>query len=81
MICEAGVGITDTGLCQRSVADDIEAILQEIERWHQGSISSFKIMCRDGKGFWHKVHWDGKTASVVPLSETEEQKAKKKLLN
>ena len=46
----------------------------------QGSIASFKIMARDGKGFWHKVHWDNKTASLFPLSETDEQKAKKKLL-
>jgi hypothetical protein len=38
-------------------------------------------MCRDSKGFWHGVRWNGKTASLVPLSETEQQKAKKKLLN
>jgi hypothetical protein len=25
-------------------------VLRKIEYWHQGSISSFKIMCRDGKG-------------------------------
>jgi hypothetical protein len=37
-------------------------------------------MCRDGKGFWHKVHWDGKAAAVLPLQETDEQKARKKLL-
>jgi hypothetical protein len=55
----------------RPVAEDIEAVLRKIEYWHQGSISSFKIMCRDGKGFWHKVHWNSKKASVVPSSETE----------
>jgi hypothetical protein len=33
--------------------------LTKIEHWHQGSISSFKIMCRDGKGFWHGGHWEG----------------------
>jgi hypothetical protein len=37
-------------------------------------------MCRDGKGFWHKVHWDGENASLSPLEETDEQKARKKLL-
>ena len=57
------ISITDTGLGPRSVIEDIEAVLRKIEYWHQGSISSFKIMCRDGKGFWHRVQWDGKTAS------------------
>jgi len=57
------ISITDTGLGQRSVADDIEAVSQKIEYWHQGPISPFQIMCRDGKGFSYQVHWDGKTAS------------------
>jgi hypothetical protein len=74
------ISITDTGLGQRSVTEDIEAVLQKIERWHQGSIRSFKIMCRDPKGFWYEVHWDGKTASFFPLKETGEQKARRKLL-
>ena len=50
------ISITDTGLGQRPVTEDIEAVLRKIEYWHQGSIGSFKIMCRDGKGFWHAVH-------------------------
>jgi hypothetical protein len=37
-------------------------------------------MCRDEKGFWHRIHWDGKTASVFALEETDEQKARKRLL-
>jgi hypothetical protein len=75
------ISITDTGLGQRSVIEDIEAVLRKMEYWHQGSITKFKIMCRDGTGFWHKVHWDGKNASSSPLGETDEQIAKKKLLN
>jgi len=55
------------------------AVLRKIEYWHQGSIAAFKIMCRDGKGFWHRVHWDGKTASVSALQETDERKASMKL--
>jgi len=75
------ISITDTGLGQRPVTEDIEAVLRKIEYWHQGSIGSFKIMCRDGKGFWHEVHWDGKNVSLSPLDETDEQKAHKKLLD
>ena len=45
------ISITDTGSGSRSVSQDIEAVLRKIEHWHQGSISSFKIMFRDGKGF------------------------------
>jgi hypothetical protein len=71
------ISITDTGLGQCSVAEDIEAVLHKIKHWHQGSISS---LCRDGKGFWHKVHCDSKNASLSPLGETDEQKASKKLL-
>ena len=74
------ISITDTSLGQRLGTEDIELILHKIEYWHQGSISSFKIICRDGKGFWHEVHWDGKAAAVLPLQETDEQKARKKLL-
>jgi hypothetical protein len=74
------ISVVDTDLGQRSVTEDIEAVLQKIEYWHQGSISSFKIICRDGKGFWHGVHWDGKTASCFALDETDERKARKELL-
>jgi hypothetical protein len=74
------ISITDTGLGQRSVVEDIEAVLRKIEYWHQGSITAFKIMGRDGKGFWHGVHWDGKTASCFALGETDERGARKKML-
>jgi len=74
------ISITDTGLGQRSVLEDIEAVLQKIEYWHQGSIAKFKIMCRDGKGFWHGVRRDGKTAAYFALQETDERNAGKKLL-
>ena len=73
------ISITDTGLGQRSVVEDIEAVLQKIEYWHQGSISAFKIMWRDGKGFWHGVRLDNKTASLLALQETDERQARKML--
>jgi hypothetical protein len=35
------------------VAKDIEAVLQNIEYWHQGAVSSFKILYRDERGIWN----------------------------
>ena len=67
----AMISITDTGLSSRSVIEDIEAVLRKVEYWHQGSISSFKIMCWDGKGFWHRVRRDGKTVSLLALQQTD----------
>lgn len=64
-------------LGSRPVTEDIEAVLRKIEYWHQGSIAGFKIMCRDGKAFWHRIRWDGKTASCFALEETGGQKAYK----
>ena len=65
------ISITDTGLGSHSVFEDIEAVLRKIEYWHQGSITAFKIMCRDGKGFWHRVRRDGKTVSLLALQQTD----------
>jgi hypothetical protein len=75
------ISITDTGLGTRSVTEDIETVMRKVEHWHQGSITKFKIMCRDGKGFWHGVRWDGKMASLFALEETDERQASKKLLS
>jgi hypothetical protein len=74
------ISIVDTGLGQRSVIEDIEAVLRKIEYWHQGPTTKFKIICRDGKGFWHGVRWDSKTASVLALGETDERQARQKML-
>jgi hypothetical protein len=74
------ITIADTGKGKCSVADDLESVLRKIEYWHQGSVAKFAIMCRDGQGVWHKVQWDGKTASLITLEETDERKARKKLL-
>jgi hypothetical protein len=67
------ISIVDTGLGQRSVTEDIEAVLRKIEYWYQGSIDGFKVMCRDGKGFWHRANWDGKTVSFFALEEPVER--------
>jgi hypothetical protein len=61
------------------VIEDMEAVLRKIEHWHEGSIAKFKIMYRDGKGFWHGVRWDDKTASSFALGETDQRMVRKKL--
>src|SRR5215471_9906654 len=68
------ISITDTGLGSQAVTEDIKAVLRKIEYWHQGSVNSFKIMCWDDKGFWHRVLCDGKTASVSALQEPTSEK-------
>jgi hypothetical protein len=73
------ISITDTCRGSRSVTEDIEAVLRKIEYWHQGSVTTFKITCQDATGFWHRVHWDGKTAFFFALQETDERQACKKL--
>ena len=76
----AWITIADTGKGKCSVAEDLESVLRKIEYWHQGSVAKFKIMCRDGKGFWHRVDWDGKTASISALQEAGERKSQQKAL-
>jgi hypothetical protein len=65
------ISITDTGLGSHAVTENIKAVLRKIEYWHQGSITNFKIMCRDGKDFWHRVRRDGKTVSLLALQQTD----------
>jgi hypothetical protein len=38
------VKIEDTGKGEKSVADDLEAVLRKIEDWHQGSIAGYRII-------------------------------------
>jgi len=79
-ITPSTISIFDTGLGQCQVTEDIEAVLRKVEHWHQESIAKFKIMCRDGMGFWHKVQWNGKAVSLLALGEIDEREARKKLL-
>jgi hypothetical protein len=62
-----------SSLRPRSVADDLAAVLRKIEGWHQGSIAGFMISCRDTKGTWHQVSWNGKEATEKNEGTTENQ--------
>jgi hypothetical protein len=72
------ISITGTG--RLSVGKDLEAVLRKIEYWHQAPITKFRIMARQGRGVWHNVEWDGKTATSLSLNETDENKAMQALL-
>jgi hypothetical protein len=72
--------ISITGKGRLSVGKDLEAVLRKIEYWHQAPIIKFTIMARQGRGAWHGVRWDGKTATSFPLNETDENKAMNALL-
>ena len=72
--------ISITGKGRLSVGKDLEAVLRKIEYWHQAPIVTFSIMARHGRGAWHGVQWDGKTATSIPLNETDEKKAMQALL-
>ncbi len=74
------ISIVDLKLGNRSVTNDIESVLRKIEHYHQGSIAGIKIMYRDSEEMWDGIQWDGKRASFFALRETEEGRARTKLL-
>ena len=76
LACQAGftysmtprtLTIQDTGKGEKSVPEDLEAVLRKIEYWHQGSIARFRISYVSAQGTEHLVEWDGQTARVLPL--------------
>jgi hypothetical protein len=56
------VKIQDTGEGEKSVAEDLKAVMRKIKDWHQGSITDYRISFRDAQGAWQKIEWDGKEA-------------------
>jgi hypothetical protein len=49
------IKIHDTGKGNKSVGDDIQAVLKKIEGWHQGRIEGYSISYRDAQGAWHQI--------------------------
>jgi hypothetical protein len=74
------IKIIDLNGGKASVTNDIENVLRKIEAWHQGSIAGYRIMYRDGEGYWDGVDWDGEHARFFAIRETDEAAAEKKLL-
>jgi hypothetical protein len=75
------ISIVDLDLGNRSVTNDIESVLRKIEHYHQGSIGGFRIIYRDSEGTWDGIEWNGEHASFFALRETEEERAREKLLD
>jgi hypothetical protein len=74
------ISIVDLDQGNRSVTNDVKNVLRKIEHFHQGSIAGFRIMYRDSMGFFDGIQWDGRSALVFPLRETDEGQARIKLL-
>jgi hypothetical protein len=58
------VKIQDTGKGEKSVADDLEAVLMKIENRHQGSIGGYRISFGEAQGAWRQIEWNGEEARV-----------------
>jgi hypothetical protein len=50
---------------EKSVADDLEAVLRKIEDWHHGSIAGYRISFSHAQGVWHQIEWNGEEAEFV----------------
>lgn len=60
-----GKVISITYLGASSIGEDIWRILRRIEHWHQGSITSYRILYQDADGLGGEVKWDGEKAEVM----------------
>jgi hypothetical protein len=49
--------IRDTGKGEKSVIEDLAAVIRKIEYWHQGSLGTFKVTVLDS---------DGKPVQICP---------------
>jgi hypothetical protein len=45
-----------------SITKRLSEILRKIEYWHQGSITSYRILYQDAAGLGGEVRWDGNQA-------------------
>ena len=71
------ISIVYTGLGQRPVTEDVEAVLRNIEHWHQGTISPSRSCAGTAKDFGTKFTETAKPQPFFPLRETDEHKASK----
>jgi hypothetical protein len=60
-----GKVITISYLGTGSIHKEIGRILRKIEYWHQGSVTSYRILYQDADGLGGEVSWDGENAAVL----------------
>jgi hypothetical protein len=60
-----GKVISITYLGGGSIQEEPARILRRIEHWHQGSVTSFRILYQDADGLGGEVTWDGEKAEII----------------
>jgi hypothetical protein len=60
-----GKVISITYLGAGSIHEEIGRILRRIENWHQGRVTSYRILYQDADGLGGEVRWDGENAEIV----------------
>jgi hypothetical protein len=60
-----GKVISITYLGAGSIHEEMGRVLRRIEHWHQGSITSYRILYQDVDGLGSEVRWDGENAEIV----------------
>jgi hypothetical protein len=65
----SGKVISITYLGTGSIHEELGRMLRRIEHWHQGPVTSYRILYQDAAGLGGEVKWDGENAEVIaPLS-------------
>ena len=60
-----GKVISITYLGAGSVHEELGRILRRIEHWHQGPVTSYRILYQDADGLGGEVRWDEEKAEVI----------------
>jgi hypothetical protein len=60
-----GKVISITYLGVGSIHEEIGRILRRIERWHQGPVTSYRILYQDAPGLGGEIKWDGENAELI----------------
>jgi hypothetical protein len=64
----------------KSVANDIENILSDIQKYSLINLCEYKIIYCDSQGIWDGIIFKNNRVSFFSINEREYQKAKEKLL-
>jgi hypothetical protein len=65
----SGKVISITYLGTGSIHEESGRMLRRIEHWHQGPVTSYRILYQDAAGPGGEVKWDGENAEVTGSDE------------